>query len=523
MHDLVQQGLTLLRGMWRWRWLGLAVSWVVGAVAATVVLNMPNQYEASARIWVDTQSVLKPLMAGLAVQPNVDQQISILSRTLINRPNMERLVRMADLDHGVKSKEEQEKLIDALMRTLHIRSLGRDNLYQLGFRDPQPEKAKRVVQSLASIFVESSLGSKRRDTDSAKQFIEEQIKIYESKLMEAESRLKEFKLRNLALSTGDGKDAFGRIGELGNSMNQARLELREAEKSRDSLKRQLATEDPNLPAGVTSEGVVVASEIDSRLSALKKNLDLLLQRYTEQHPDVTGTKRIIADLEAQRLQEIAARKAAAAAKPSAGAVTSSTNPVYQKIKIALAEAEANVASLEARVAEYDARYARFKGSLKLMPEIEAEFANLNRDYEVHKANYQTLVSRRESAVMSGQMEASSAMAEFRLIDPPRVSPQPVAPNRPLLFFFALLGALAAGAATSFLANQIRPAFQDAVSLREHTGLPIIGTVSLIVSEPMRRKELRGVMGFIAGVVTLLGAYGAGIVLLFLTATRSGAA
>src|SRR3977135_2714208 len=120
MDLLIRQVLGILRGMWQWRWLGLLAAWVVGIVAAVVVARMPNQYEASARIYVDTQSVLKPLMSGLAVQPNVDQQIGILSRTLISRPNVEKLSRMADLDHGVQSKEEQDRLIDGLMRTLVI-------------------------------------------------------------------------------------------------------------------------------------------------------------------------------------------------------------------------------------------------------------------------------------------------------------------------------------------------------------------------------------------------------------------
>src|SRR5688572_22008941 len=174
--EFLRHARSIARGMWQRRWVGLIIAWVVGIVASLVILRMPDQYEASARIWVDTQSVLKPLMSGLAVQPNVDQQIGILSRTLISRPNMERLSRMADLDHGVKSKEEQEQLIDGLTKTLQIRSAGRDNLYSLSYRAADPERAKRVVQSLASIFVESSLGNKRKDTDSARLFIEDQIK-----------------------------------------------------------------------------------------------------------------------------------------------------------------------------------------------------------------------------------------------------------------------------------------------------------------------------------------------------------
>ena len=150
MDDLIQQGLTLLRGVWHRRWIGLAVAWVVGIGGAVNVMRMPDVYQASARIYVDTQSVLKPLMAGLTVQPNIDQQVMILSRTLISRPNVEKLVRMADLDLGVKSKPELEAMVDGLMRSLRIDAAGRDNLYTLSYNDTQPEKAKRIVQSFTS-------------------------------------------------------------------------------------------------------------------------------------------------------------------------------------------------------------------------------------------------------------------------------------------------------------------------------------------------------------------------------------
>ena len=103
MEELVAQISSIARGMWKHRWPGLAVAWLVAAVGAAVVLRVPDRYEATARIFVDTQSILKPLMSGLAIQPNTDQQVVMLSRTLITRPNVEKLVRMADLDLASQS------------------------------------------------------------------------------------------------------------------------------------------------------------------------------------------------------------------------------------------------------------------------------------------------------------------------------------------------------------------------------------------------------------------------------------
>jgi polysaccharide chain length determinant protein (PEP-CTERM system associated) len=296
MDELISQILTIARGMWKYRRLGVATAWLVAAVGAVVVLIVPDRYEASARIYVDTQSILKPLMSGLAVQPNVEQQINMLSRTLISRPNVEKLIRMADLDLGNKTKADQDNLVDSVTKGIEIKNTGRDNLYTLSFRDPVPGKAQRVVQSLVSIFVESSLGNNRKDSDTARKFIEEQIKNYVTKLEEAEARLKDFKLKNIELQTADGKDMSGRLSEVMTQLNQARLELREAENARDSAKHQLESEKAGTSSAARSilqESALSVStpEIDARIEIQKRNLDTLLQRFTDQHPDVVSGRK----------------------------------------------------------------------------------------------------------------------------------------------------------------------------------------------------------------------------------------
>ena len=329
MEDILRQVLVILRATWKHRRLGMLVAWVVGAIAAGVILRIPDRYEASARIFVDTQSILKPLMSGLAVQPNIEQQVMMLSRTLISRPNVEKLVRMADLDLNIKGKAEQDALVDGLMKTLSIQSVGRDNLYSLSYRDTDPGKAQRVVQALVSIFVESSLGDKRQDSDSARKFIEEQIRNYEKKLQDAEGRLKDFKLRNIELQASEGRSSVDQLSALSNELNGSRLALREAENSRDAMRRQIIGEEPVLlPESSGTDSSVSLPEIDGRIDSQKRNLDNLLQRYTEQHPDVVGARRLIKDLEDQKRQELIARKKFAAANPGSSV---SNNPVYQPV------------------------------------------------------------------------------------------------------------------------------------------------------------------------------------------------
>jgi len=520
MEEVVRQLLSTARGMWRFRWPGLVVAWVVAVVGVIVVFKIPDQYEASARIYVDTQSILKPLMAGLTVQPNVEQQVAMLSRTLISRPNVEKLIRMADMDLKTESKLEQEALIERLSREIQVKNTGRDNLYTLAFREADQEKAKRVIQSLVSIFVESSLGASRKDTDSAKTFLNEQIKQYEAKLEEAEARLKEFRMRNLEMQAADGKDAPARLAEIGRQLEQAKLELREAENARDAAKAQLAAEKGQGPtSSLATQSIlqesaisVATPEIDARIESVKRNLDGLLQRFTEQHPDIIAARRLLKELEEQKKKEVAElRKAAMAAPGTPGQAAPQVSPAAMELNRLLAASEVQVASLKARVSEFTARFTAARAALKTSPQIEAEQAQLNRDYGVIKKNYEDLVSRRQSAVMSGELDVASGVADFRLIDPPRVSPQPVSPNRLVLLPLALAAAVGAGLALAFLGSQLRPVFSDGGELRGKTGLPLLGVVSMSLSEAERRGERRSLIRFFGASAGLVSIFVVGLI------------
>src|SRR5882672_3174142 len=448
MQDVLQQLLSLLRGMWHRRWIGLGVAWIAAIIGVAVVYRIPERYEASARVYVDTESLLRPLLAGLAIQPNLDQQVSLMSRTLISRPNVEKLIRMADLDLRTGTNQEREELVDSITKSIRLEGNVAANLYIISYRDANPVQARKVVQSLLTIFVESSLGDKRQDTQTAVKFLDDQIRNYEQNLQAAENRIKDFKLKYIGLSShSQGQDYFGRVAQLSAQIETAKVELQSAEQARDSYKKELVGEEPVfLPEPAESQVREAVPEIDSRLDALKRELDTLLRKYTDQHPDVIATQRLIAQLESQRKTEVDTRRKAASGSRKAQTPLDQ-NPVFQQMKISLADAEATVASSRAKLAGLEAQQKYLKGQAQLVPQVEAEYSQLNRDYDVQKNTYQALLSRRESAAMGKDVQDTGG-AQFRVIDPPRVSPQPVAPNRLGLLGIAFAVALLLGLVSS---------------------------------------------------------------------------
>lgn len=516
MEELLAQLNAYLRGMWRYRWWGLVLAWLIATAGVMFVYQMPDQYRSSARVFVDTQSVLRPLMRGLAIQPNVEQQVSVLSRTLITRPNVEKLITMAELDLTVRTQAEREALINRLMSELRIADGGRGggaNVFTLSFQDADAERAQRVVQALVSLFVESGLVSQRKDSDEARRFIDSQIAHYEQRLIEAENRVKEFRLRNIEILGDGNRDFIGQIASLTDQLAQTALELKEAINTREALNEQLAEEAPMLQGTPNLPDLPMAgirTELDSRIDSLYRNLDDLLLRYTDQHPDVVGTRRVIESLELQRDEEL--RHAMEAAQDELSSeprmMGGGTNPVFQQLRIALSNADARIAALNARQGELEQRIVLLRARAERGPQIEAEQAQLNRDYAVHKRNYDELVARRESAAITAQLDAQSGAGEFRVIDPPSLPRRPSAPNRPMLISGAGIAAIGAGIVLTFLIAQLRPTILDGRTLRNLTGLPVLGSVSMISDKRIVRRNRLGVAVFVSLLLLLIASVGA---------------
>jgi polysaccharide chain length determinant protein (PEP-CTERM system associated) len=516
---LVDQLLSYLRSAWYYRWQAAATAWIVALGGWTAVYLMPDRYEANARVFVDTQSMLRPLLSGLAVQPNMDQVISMMSRTLISRVNVEKVVQMAGMDSGHQPQDEHEQLIARLTRELTIRSAGRENLYTISYSDHDRERAKRVVQSLLTIFVEGTVGDKRKDSDSARQFIEEQLRSYSEQLAAAENAVSEFRRKHQGLMPGEGRDFFAALTEAKAAFRRATLELKEAVNSRDAIKQQIAGEARSAPqAQDMVPGTQAPSELDLRILSLEQKLDGLRLTYTEQHPDIVALLRMIEQLKQQKAAEQKEKKPATVEVARPVARTTGGQPsLYDQLMVSLTTAEANVAAMKARVAEYEIRYSELQAAANALPQIDAEYKQLTRDYEVIRARYDKLLERREQAQISGAVEASDAGMGFRIIDPPQVAPS--APNRSRLMTLVLLAALGCGFGFAFLMKQLKITFDDERTLREASGIRVLGSVAMTLNDKQRKRRARGVVALALSYLSLLSAYGAIMASLILSTAR----
>jgi polysaccharide chain length determinant protein (PEP-CTERM system associated) len=510
MHDIVVMLLRYARGTWQFRWWMLGIAWAISVVGWSIVAKMPDEYQSSARVYVDTTSVLRPLLKGIAIDMgDSEQKIFLMTRTLLSRPNLEKVMRMTDLDLQATTDAEKDQIVADLRKGIRFSGTSRENLYTISYTAESAEVAKLVVKSLLTIFMESNLGEARKDQDSAAQFLEQQKGEYETRMRELENELTRFEQRNLDFLPDGSAGYYSRIREGKQQIQAVRLELSVLEERLQTLVRQVEGEVPTFGLGPAPEQEVAAGtgEIDMRIQALQLRLDELQLMYTDRHPDIVQSRQALADLRAQReriIQE--ARENAAQGGGSAG-YSLDQNPVYQQMRLSIATLEADVAAKRRLLAEYETQVAELEGSVDKVLALEAERRDLQSEYEIVKKNHEVLEIRLESAKLGRKADSTSDNVRFRVVDPPRAASSPSGPPRVLLSSLVLLVGAALGFGVAFLMSQFRPTFDERQILSDALRLPVLGSVNMVwTSDQVRARKVRNI-SFVLTLSALLLAFG----------------
>jgi len=510
MRFLPPQAVPLLHAVWRHKWLGVATAWLVCTAGWIGVALVPTKYESSARVYLNADPLLTPLLKGLAADTDPTRQLDFMQRTLLSRPNLEQLVRLTDLDIGVTTAEQKEALYKRLASDVSVAPVTL-NLLTLSYRDQDPNTAKNVVQSLLTIFAEKTAGSSRADMDSAQRFLDSEISSYRDQLRAAEKRRAELAQKypdivsNRPPDAGTGGDeSLSRLDQTRAALARLKLDLADAVTKRDAMQKELAAIPAMLSVERAPQVIVTGgrlSPIDERLQEVRRNLDTMLLKYTEDHPDVKAARKQIAQIEAE------GAKAPAGAGKSGGATKGEvTNSVYEQIKVRLVDAEAAVAAVQRRLDEAQSDQERIEKVAASAPGVMVQAQDLDRDYSVLKRNYQELVTRREATQIANAADTKTEKIQFRIVDPPQVPILPAAPNRPMLVSMVLLFGIGGGLAVPLALTQIDRSFATIGQLR-NLGLPILGSVSRLSLGAARRRAMIQLAGVCASAFLLIAVYG----------------
>lgn len=498
MREAIEQIRIHLWSVIHHRWMAMIAAIVICAAGWTVVALMPNQYEVDTQFYLDSQTVLKPLLDGLAVNNPVRQEAAdLMQQTLTTRPYLAEVARQADLNIDATTSAQREALLDSVAKGLKIKNIrvghrgNRNNIYQLSFTDTDPKKAKRIVEAFLNIFVEHVLKAGRQDTQNASQFLAKQIADYAKKLDAADNHLKQFKQEHPGVTSEGGDTYYQRLYQLQGHLADAQLQLSMEQNRAAQIKQQIAG------AGSDSDASVM-TPLEQRIQNLENKLTQLKLKYTDKYPDVVQTEAVLKQLRAQEKE--------AAKHPGQASAALGQSKAYQDLQVMLGQAEGNVAALEARVNEYQRRIKKLQSKVNVVPELEAQYSKLVRNYGIIKKTYQQLVQRQQSAELSNDAAQSTDESQFRIVEPPVIPAAPQKPDRLLLSSMVLIGGIIAGIGLAWFYAQLRPAIYSRNQLEQITTYPVLGSVSMIWTPAERAARRIGMFGLGTAFVCLLIVY-----------------
>jgi polysaccharide chain length determinant protein (PEP-CTERM system associated) len=434
-----------------------------------------------------------------------------MQRTLLSRPNLEQLIRLTDLDTGIQTPAEKDALFKRLASDITVSPITL-NLLALSYRDSDPVLAKNIVQSLLTIFAEKMAGSSRAEMDSAQRFLDDEIASYRDQLRAAEKRRADLAekypdiVRNRVPDAPGGDDTGNRLEQARAIVAQLKLELADATSKRDAIQKELASVPATLNVDHGPQVIVTGGQLsptEQRLQELRRNLDTLRLKYTEEHPDVKAARQAIAQLQSEATKSSGESAGIAGNAGNKGQIP---NAAYDQIKVKLVDAEAIVAAVQRRLNGAETQEAKIEKIAKSAPGVLVQAEDLDRDYGVLKRNYTELVTRRESTQIANAADTKTEKIQFRIVDPPQVPVVPSAPNRPLLLSYVLALGIGAGLVAPLLVMQLDRSFATLGQLR-NLGIPILGSVSRLSLGAEQRRAALQLIGVTASALVLVAVYG----------------
>ncbi|WP_086617210.1 XrtA system polysaccharide chain length determinant [Erythrobacter tepidarius] len=491
MSEIFEELRAALWSVWHRRWLAIAVAWGVCLLGWLVVSMVPNTYESKARVYVDVEDVLSK---QLGIAGDGKEEIMRVRQTLSSAKNLEKVITATRLGEAVTDRGALDAMISELEKKVKVTS-EEDNLFEItaaiGRRDLSDAEnavlARDVVQKLLDILREEHVVGNRAGISSAIEDLDRQLEERKRELEAAEQRRLNFEAQY--------PDLVGGSDSLSGKIQQARAELRAvdadlaaAESALAAISGQLANTPRTIVGGPQATGPRAAlQQAQTQLAELRS------RGLTDSHPDVVAVTKQVSLL---------ARQAAAAGDDAGGA----PNPAYASLLAIRTERQANVDALQARRAALQSDFAALMASQASEPAVAAEANRISRDYDVLRANYEKLLQDREALRTRGKVEDKASQFRFDVIQEPSVPQKPVAPNRPLLLLGVLIVGLAAGAGAAYALGQLKSSFASPQKLERAFDLPVIGAISLTMSDTARVMEKRRLKQFAGACAGLIGVF-----------------
>jgi polysaccharide biosynthesis transport protein len=518
-------------------WPMLSAAAIVAIGAAAIAILLPPVYRSTATILIEEQEIPTDLVRT-TISSYADQRIQVISQQVMTRSNLMQIVDKYGLYVQERKHETTEEILERMREDIKLDLVTADVIdrrsgnrtsaaiaFTLSFDSELPEKAQKVANELVSLYLNENLKNRKQQVDETSNFLSEEAARLSAHISEIESRLADFKKRNV-----------GRLPELAqlnmqlrdradSELTEVERQLQSIEERRFYLDAQLSQMKPNSPiisstgerildpaerlrglqaqyagmAGVYTEGhpdllrmrgemealrkeagqIDSAAEMSKQLDKQRTERAALRERYAADHPDVLRLDQAIASLERSLAQQ-PATSPAPPRKPE--------NPTYLSFQSQFeALGTEHKAALAKRV-ELQRKRSLYEARIEQTPQVEREYLDLSRDHQNSVARYQEIKNKLMQAEVAQELEKDAKAERFSLIDPPQYPEKPRSPDRPAILLVGLVAAGGGGLGFAFVLEGLDGSVKNPRQLLRTLQAPLLSVIPYVVSDRERRRR-----------------------------------
>ena len=472
-------------------------------VSIGVYKYLPKVYRANTVILVQAQRVPESYVRS-TLTDSVAERLSTISHEILSRTRLERVIKEFGLYPDLLSRLHMEEVVDVMRTKIEVK-VQRQNAFSISFEGKDPQTVMKVTNKLASLFIEENLKLRESRAGETVQFFGKELQATETNLKKTENAVRQYREKNMGQLPQQLETNLRVVDRLEQQFKTTSDNRRAAEDRIVLLQNQIEqlidrqTERGSsltiLSAGrSTNPGEEVHAErgreesLATQLNTLKKELASAESKYTASHPDVVDLKRKIADLEpkvkrqeeerARRLRELRERQEEM--DKNSQAATPLSDPATERLitqyRAQLKEAQLEATRLKEEMGNLKEQIAFYQKRIEETPKREQEMVQLNRDYDLLKVYYQSLVDKKYQSQMAENLERKQQGEQFMVLDPARLPETPFKPDRNSLLAMGTMIGLAVGLGLAWLREFMDRSFYEVSDLEACLGVPVLASL-----------------------------------------------
>ncbi|MGA9529590.1 MAG: GNVR domain-containing protein [Terriglobales bacterium] len=448
----------------RRRWSFLVPFFLGWAVVWGASWLIPSTYRSGTLILVEQPSVPEKYVVS-NIGADIQQQLDSITQQIMSRTRLVHIIDTLGLYAKDRKHMSDDDLVDRMRKDIEIELVrgdeGKLSAFNIYYDSRDPAMAQATTRELAELFISENVAQRQKRSEDTTYFLEDQLDQARQDLAKQEAKVRDFKDHHPGELPTQTQSNLQILSGLQNQMQGDEDSLNRAKQQQTYLESLLnqyrALERGAKTATGADGGASELDVIDKQLDQLKAQLTDLLAHYTEKHPDVRKTKEQIARVEKTRARIIAnmnSGEASASAEPAAPSQPGLKSTAMLELESQLKANQLEIENRQQEMKELQGKINQYQARLNMAPVMEQQFADITRDYDQSKLDYETLLKKRNESKEATDLEKTEQGEHFRMLDPPNLPVKPSKPKRLVFLGAGLAVGLVLGAGTALAREKL---------------------------------------------------------------------